>query len=139
MPGQAARFIMDCNQSRSVALSAGRQRVHVGPIPGAPHHPSGEAGNVISNSVCQADGHPAGRSAPAITPCAARFRSRLISLATAQYAVMGGSKRRAPADVSIHALRRAARSHAMSWRSCAARWSELSKQTDVRYAAARLW
>jgi acetyl-CoA carboxylase carboxyltransferase component len=145
---KAARVIMDCNQSRVPIVflqdvngfMVGRDSEEAGII-----RSGAKLVNVISNSVVPkltvilGGSYGAGNYAL----CGKAFDPRFIfAWPTAEYAVMGGHQAASTLlDISVAALRRAG--HAPD----AAELEELrdkvaasyAQQTDVRYAAARLW
>ncbi len=145
---KAARFIMDCNQSRVPILflqdvngfMVGRDSEQAGII-----RSGAKLVNVIANSVVpkltviMGGSYGAGNYAL----CGKAFDPRFIfAWPTAKYAVMGGEQAAGTLlDITINALRRAG--HGPD----AAELDELrskvessyEEQTDVRYAAARLW
>jgi 3-methylcrotonyl-CoA carboxylase beta subunit len=145
---KAARFIMDCNQSRLPILflqdvngfMVGRDSEEAGII-----RSGAKLVNVISNSVVPkltvilGGSYGAGNYAL----CGKAFDPRFIfAWPTAQYAVMGGNQAASTLlDISVAALRRAGHE------PDAAELEDLRdkvaasyyEQTDVRYAASRLW
>ncbi len=145
---KAARFIMDCNQSRIPLLflqdvngfMVGRDSEQAGII-----RSGAKLVNVISNSVVPkltvilGGSYGAGNYAL----CGKAFDPRFIfAWPTAKYAVMGGEQAADTLlDIQISALKR--QGHEVD----AAEMQELRRkveasyleQTDVRYAAARLW
>jgi 3-methylcrotonyl-CoA carboxylase beta subunit len=145
---KAARFIMDCNQARIPLIFL--QNVN-GFMVGRHAEESGiiRAGaklvNVIANSVVpkitiiMGGSYGAGNYAL----CGKAFDPRFIyAWPTARYAVMGGEQAASTLlDITIQALRRAGHE------PDAAELSELrarveasyEEQTDIRYAAARMW
>jgi acetyl-CoA carboxylase carboxyltransferase component len=145
---KAARFIMDCNQSRLPLLflqdvngfMVGRDSEEAGII-----RSGAKLVNVISNSVVPKSTVILGGSYGAgnYALCGKAFDPRFIfAWPTAQYAVMGGNQAASTLlDISVAALRRAGHE------PDAAELAELrdkvaasyQEQTDVRYAAARLW
>jgi 3-methylcrotonyl-CoA carboxylase beta subunit len=145
---KAARFIMDCNQSRLPILffhdvngfMVGRDSEQAGII----RH-GAKLVNVIANSVVPKISVILGGSYGAgnYALCGKAFDPRLLmAWPTARYAVMGGEQAAATLlDITIGALKRTG--HALD----AAELEELRRkveasygdQTDVRYAAARLW
>jgi acetyl-CoA carboxylase carboxyltransferase component len=145
---KAARFIMDCNQGRVPLIflqdvngfMVGRDSEEAGII-----RSGAKLVNVISNSVVPkltvilGGSYGAGNYAL----CGKAFDPRMIfAWPTARYAVMGGEQAASTLlDVSIAALRRAGHAPdadelAELRRKVQASYEE---QTDVRYAAARLW
>ncbi len=145
---KAARFIMDCNQSRIALLFL--QDVN-GFMVGRDSEQSGiiRAGaklvNVIANSVVPKITLIMGGSFGAgnYALCGKAFDPRFIfAWPTARYAVMGGEQAASTLlDITVKALERAGN------KPDAAELTELRRkveasyqaQTDVRYAAARLW
>jgi acetyl-CoA carboxylase carboxyltransferase component len=145
---KAARFIMDCNQTRLPILflqdvngfMVGRDAEESGII-----RSGAKLVNVISNSVVPKITVILGGSYGAgnYALCGKAFDPRLIfAWPTARYAVMGGEQAASTLlDISISAMKRAG--HAPD----AAELEELRRkveasyqeQTDIRYAAARLW
>jgi 3-methylcrotonyl-CoA carboxylase beta subunit len=145
---KAARFIMDCNQSRVPLLflhdvngfMVGRDSEQAGII-----RSGAKLVNVISNSVVPKLSVILGGSYGAgnYALCGKAFDPRfLMAWPTARYAVMGGEQAASTLlDITIGALRRAGHE------PDAAELDELRRkvqasyqeQTDVRYAAARLW
>ncbi len=145
---KAARFIMDCNQSRMPLLflqnvngfMVGRQAEHDGII-----RAGAKLVNVIANSVVPKITLILGGSFGAgnYALCGKAFDPRfMFAWPGARYAVMGGEQAASTLlDITISALRRgghepeAAELHELR-RKVEASYAE---QTDVRYAAARLW
>ena len=145
---KAARFIMDCNQNRLPILflqdvngfMVGRDSEQEGII-----RAGAKLVNVIANSVVPKITMIVGGSYGAgnYALCGKAFDPRfMFAWPTARYAVMGGEQAASVLlDISISALRR--QGHAPD----AAELEELKRkveasyreQTDVRYAAARLW
>ncbi len=145
---KAARFIMDCNQSRLPLIflqdvngfMVGRDSEQAGII-----RAGAKLVNVIANSVVPKITVILGGSYGAgnYALCGKAFDPRfLFAWPTAQYAVMGGEQAASTLlEVTVSALKRAG--HAPD----AAELEELRRkveasydaQTDVRYAAARLW
>jgi acetyl-CoA carboxylase carboxyltransferase component len=145
---KAARFIMDCNQSRLPLLflqdvngfMVGRDSEHAGII-----RAGAKLVNVISNSVVPKLTVILGGSFGAgnYALCGKAFDPRFIlAWPTARYAVMGGDAAAGTLlDITVSALKRGGHEPDV------AEMAELSKkvresyeeQTDVRYAAARLW
>ncbi|MBL8799082.1 MAG: acyl-CoA carboxylase subunit beta [Planctomycetia bacterium] len=145
---KAARFIMDCNQGRIPLLflqdvngfMVGRDSEHAGII-----RAGAKLVNAISNSVVPkltvilGGSYGAGNYAL----CGKAFDPRFIfAWPTARYAVMGGDQAASTLlDITIQALKR------QGHEPDAAELQELrekvrasyEEQTDVRYAAARLW
>jgi 3-methylcrotonyl-CoA carboxylase beta subunit len=145
---KAARFIMDCNQTRVPILflqdvngfMVGRDSEHEGII-----RAGAKLVNVIANSVVPkltlilGGSYGAGNYAL----CGKAFDPRSIfAWPTARYAVMGGEQAaNVLLDINIAALKRAghepdAEELAELKRKVEASYEE---QTDIRYAAARLW
>jgi acetyl-CoA carboxylase carboxyltransferase component len=145
---KAARFVMDCNQTRVPILFV--QNVN-GFMVGRDSEQAGiiKAGaklvNVISNSVVPKLTLITGGSFGAgnYALCGKAFDPRLIlAWPTAKYAVMGGDQAAGTLlDVQVQALKRVGKE------PDAAELAELrenvkaayDEQTDIRYAAARLW
>ncbi len=145
---KAARFIMTCNQERMPILflqdvngfMVGRDSEHAGII-----RAGAKLVNVIANSVVPKITLILGGSFGAgnYALCGKAFDPRFImAWPTARYAVMGGEQAsNVLLDIQISALRRAGHE------PDAVELEELKKkveasyreQTDVRYAAARLW
>ncbi len=145
---KAARFIMDCNQSRLPIIflqdvngfMVGRDSEQAGII-----RSGAKLVNVISNSVVPKITVILGGSYGAgnYALCGKAFDPRFIfAWPTARYAVMGGEQAAGTLlDITISALKR--KGHEAD----AAEMAELRKkveanyheQTDIRYAAARLW
>jgi acetyl-CoA carboxylase carboxyltransferase component len=145
---KAARFIMDCNQTRVPILffqdvngfMVGRDSEQQGII-----RSGAKLVNVISNSVVPkltvilGGSYGAGNYAM----CGKAFDPRfLFAWPTARYAVMGGEQAADTLlDIQVAALRRAG--HAPDADELARLHEQVSaayqQQTDVRYAAARLW
>ena len=145
---KAARFVMDCNQSRVPILflqdvngfMVGRDSEQAGII-----RAGAKLVNVISNSVVPKITLITGGSFGAgnYALCGKAFDPRFIFVwPTARYAVMGGDQAADTLlDIQVAALKRTG--HAPD----AAELEELrqkvkasyDEQTDVRYAAARLW
>jgi acetyl-CoA carboxylase carboxyltransferase component len=145
---KAARFIMDCNQSRLPLLffqdvngfMVGRDSEQAGII-----RAGAKLVNVIANSVVPKITVILGGSFGAgnYALCGKAFDPRfLLAWPTARYAVMGGEQAASTLlDITIAALRR------QGHEPDAAELEELRtrveagyrEQTDVRYAAARLW
>jgi 3-methylcrotonyl-CoA carboxylase beta subunit len=145
---KAARFIMDCNQARLPLIflqdvngfMVGRDSEHAGII-----RAGAKLVNVIANSVVPKltvilnGSFGAGNYAL----CGKAFDPRfLFAWPTARYAVMGGDQAASTLlDITVSALRRGghepdAAELAELRRKVQASYEE---QTDVRYAAARLW
>jgi acetyl-CoA carboxylase carboxyltransferase component len=145
---KGARFIMDCNQSRTplvflqdvTGFMVGRDSEQAGII-----RAGAKLVNVIANSVVPKITVILGGSFGAgnYALCGKAFDPRLIlAWPTARYAVMGAEQAASTLlDVQVSALRRAGHE------PDAAEMEELRRkvgasyqeQTDVRYAAARLW
>lgn len=145
---KAARFVMDCNQTRIPVLfvqnvngfMVGRDSEQAGII-----RAGAKLVNAISNSVVPKLTLITGGSFGAgnYALCGKAFDPRLVlAWPTAQYAVMGGAQAAGTLlDVQVQALKRAGR------QPDAAELEELrdkvtksyAEQTDIRYAAARLW
>jgi 3-methylcrotonyl-CoA carboxylase beta subunit len=145
---KAARFIMDCNQTRVPLLflqdvngfMVGRDSEHAGIIKAG-----AKLVNVIANSVVPKLTIILGGSFGAgnYALCGKAFDPRFIfAWPTARYAVMGGEQAATTMlDVTLSALRRGghepeAEEMAELRRKVEASYNE---ETDVRYAAARLW
>ena len=145
---KAARFVMDCNQTRIPILFL--QNVN-GFMVGKDSEQSGiiKAGaklvNAISNSVVPKITLITGGSFGAgnYALCGKAFDPRFIfAWPTARYAVMGGDQAASTLlDVQVQAMKRAGREPdaeelaALRDKTKAA----YDEQTDIRYAAARLW
>ena len=145
---KAARFIMDCNQSRMPIIflqdvngfMVGRDSEQAGII-----RSGAKLVNVIANSVVPkltvilGGSYGAGNYAL----CGKAFDPRFIfAWPTAKYAVMGGEQAAGTLlDITISALRRAGHEPDAQELDELRRKVESSyeEQTDVRYAAARLW
>jgi acetyl-CoA carboxylase carboxyltransferase component len=145
---KAARFIMDCNQSRMPLVflqdvngfMVGRDSEEAGII-----RSGAKLVNVISNSVVPkltvilGGSYGAGNYAL----CGKAFDPRFIfAWPTARYAVMGGEQAASTLlEISIAALRRAGHDpDAQELEELRAKVeASYQEQTDVRYAAARLW
>jgi acetyl-CoA carboxylase carboxyltransferase component len=145
---KAARFIMDCNQSRTPLIflqdvngfMVGRDSEHAGII-----RSGAKLVNVIANSVVPKITVILGGSYGAgnYALCGKAFDPRFIfAWPTARYAVMGGEQAAGTLlDITIGAMKRAGHE------PDAAELSELrqkiegnyQEQTDIRYGAARLW
>jgi 3-methylcrotonyl-CoA carboxylase beta subunit len=145
---KAARFIMDCNQSRLPLLffqdvngfMVGRDSEQAGII-----RAGAKLVNVIANSVVPKITVILGGSFGAgnYALCGKAFDPRfLFAWPTARYAVMGGEQAASTLlDITVSALRRQghepdAKELEELRRKVEAGYEE---QTDVRYAAARLW
>jgi acetyl-CoA carboxylase carboxyltransferase component len=145
---KAARFIMDCNQTRVPILflqdvngfMVGRDSEHAGIIKAG-----AKLVNVIANSVVPKITVILGGSFGAgnYALCGKAFDPRFVlAWPTARYAVMGGEQAASTLlDVQVAALRRQGREPDAQELEELRRQVEASydKQTDVRYAAARLW
>ena len=145
---KAARFIMDCNQSRIPLMflqdvngfMVGRDSEEAGII-----RSGAKLVNVIANSVVPkltvilGGSYGAGNYAL----CGKAFDPRFIfAWPSAQVAVMGGEQAAGTlVDISVSALRRAGHDPDEQELAELRRTVEASyqEQTDVRYAAARLW
>ncbi len=145
---KAARFIMDCNQSRLPLIflqdvngfMVGRDSEQAGII-----RSGAKLVNVIANSVVPkltvilGGSYGAGNYAL----CGKAFDPRFIfAWPTAKYAVMGGEQAAGTLlDITIGALRRGGHEPDAQELEELRRKVEASyeEQTDVRYAAARLW
>ncbi len=145
---KAARFVMDCNQSRVPLLfvqdvngfDVGRDAEHSGII-----RSGAKLVNAVSNSVVPKitliAGHSFGAGHYAL--CGRAFDPRFVfAWPTARYAVMGGSQAaRTMLDIQLAALKRQGR--AVDQQEMAQLNEELraryERETDIRYAAARLW
>lgn len=145
---KAARFIMDCNQTRLPLLffqdvngfMVGRDSEQAGII-----RAGAKLVNVIANSVVPKITTIVGGSYGAgnYALCGKAFDPRfMLAWPTAKYAVMGGAQAAGVLlDITVGALKRGGHE------PDAAELAELRKkvqasydeQTDVRYAAARLW
>jgi acetyl-CoA carboxylase carboxyltransferase component len=145
---KAARFIMDCNQTRVPILflqdvngfMVGRDSEHEGII-----RAGAKLVNVIANSVVPKITVILGGSYGAgnYALCGKAFDPRfLFAWPTARYAVMGGEQAASVLlDINISALRRAGHEPDADELDELKRKVEAAydEQTDVRYAAARLW
>ena len=145
---KAARFVMDCNQSRVPILffhdvngfMVGRDSEHAGII-----RAGAKLVNAIANSVVPKISTILGGSYGAgnYALCGKAFDPRfLFAWPTAQYAVMGGEQAASTLlDMTVSALKR--QGHAPEAEELAALRKKIEasylEQTDVRYAAARLW
>ncbi len=145
---KAARFIMDCNQSRLPLIflqdvngfMVGRESEQAGII-----RSGAKLVNVISNSVVPkltvilGGSYGAGNYAL----CGKAFDPRFIfAWPTARYAVMGGGQAASTLlDITINALRRAGHEPDAKEMEDLRKKVEASYEetTDIRYAAARLW
>ncbi len=145
---KAARFIMDCNQSRTPLVflqdvngfMVGRESEQAGII-----RNGAKLVNVIANSVVPKLTVITGGSFGAgnYALCGKAFDPRFImAWPTARYAVMGGEQAASTLlDVQITALRRAGHEPDAKELDELRRKVEASyqEQMDIRYAAARLW
>jgi acetyl-CoA carboxylase carboxyltransferase component len=145
---KAARFIMDCNQSRIPLIflqdvngfMVGRDSEQAGII-----RSGAKLVNVIANSVVPKITVILGGSYGAgnYALCGKAFDPRFIfAWPTAKYAVMGGEQAAGTLlDITISAMRRAGHEPDAAELEELRRKVEMSydEQTDVRYAAARLW
>lgn len=145
---KAARFVMDCNQTRVPILfiqnvngfMVGRDSEQAGIIKAG-----AKLVNAISNSVVPKITLITGGSYGAgnYALCGKAFDPRFIfAWPTAKYAVMGGDQASATLlDVQVQALKRAGQepdAEEMQQLRDKVK-SEYERQTDIRYAAARLW
>jgi 3-methylcrotonyl-CoA carboxylase beta subunit len=145
---KGARFIMDCNQSRMPILflqdvngfMVGRDSEQAGII-----RAGAKLVNVIANSVVPKITLILGGSFGAgnYALCGKAFDPRfMLAWPTARYAVMGADQAASTLlDISINAVRRAGHEPDAEELEELRRTIEASyqEQTDVRYAAARLW
>src|SRR5207244_3953458 len=145
---KAARFIMDCNQSRVPILffqdvngfMVGKESEQQGII-----RAGAKLVNVIANSVVPKITVILGGSFGAgnYALCGKAFDPRFIlAWPTARYAVMGGEQAASTLlDITVSALRRGGHEPDAAELEELRRRVEASyqEQTDVRYAAARLW
>jgi acetyl-CoA carboxylase carboxyltransferase component len=145
---KAARFIMDCNQTRAPLLflqdvngfMVGRDAEQQGII-----RAGAKLVNVIANSVVPKLTVILGGSFGAgnYALCGKAFDPRLIfAWPTARYAVMGGEQAAGTLlEITVNALRRGGHEPDAEELDELRRKVEASyqEQTDVRYAAARLW
>ncbi|OWK34839.1 acyl-CoA carboxylase subunit beta [Fimbriiglobus ruber] len=145
---KAARFIMDCNQSRVPILffqnvngfMVGRDSEQAGIIKAG-----AKLVNAISNSVVPKITVITGGSFGAgnYALCGKAFDPRFIfAWPTARYAVMGGSQAAETLlDIQVQSLERAGRKPDAADLAALRDKVKASyeEQTDVRYAAARLW
>ncbi len=145
---KAARFIMDCNQSRMPLLffqdvngfMVGRDAEQAGII-----RAGAKLVNVIANSVVPKITVILGGSYGAgnYALCGKAFDPRFIfAWPTAKYAVMGGEQAASTLlDITISALKRSGHDPDAAELAELRRKVEASyeEQTDVRFAAARLW
>ncbi|HEY7330572.1 MAG TPA: acyl-CoA carboxylase subunit beta [Gemmataceae bacterium] len=145
---KGARFIMDCNQARLPILffqdvngfMVGRDSEQAGII-----RAGAKMVNVIANSVVPKITLILGGSFGAgnYALCGKAFDPRfMFAWPTARYAVMGGDQAaNTLLDISINAMRRAGHEPDAEELEDLRRTVEASyqEQTDIRYAAARLW
>jgi 3-methylcrotonyl-CoA carboxylase beta subunit len=145
---KGARFIMDCNQARLPILflqdvngfMVGRDSEQAGII-----RAGAKLVNVIANSVVPKITLILGGSFGAgnYALCGKAFDPRfMLAWPTARYAVMGGDQAASTLlDISINAMRRAGHEPDAEELEDLRRTVEASyqEQTDIRYAAARLW
>lgn len=145
---KAARFIMDCNQTRVPIIflqdvngfMVGRESEQAGII-----RSGAKLVNVISNSVVPKITVILGGSYGAgnYALCGKAFDPRFIfAWPTARYAVMGGEQAASTLlDIQIAAMKRAGRQpDAKELEELGAKVkASYEEQTDIRYAAARLW
>ncbi|HEV3263625.1 MAG TPA: acyl-CoA carboxylase subunit beta [Gemmataceae bacterium] len=145
---KAARFIMDCNQTRLPLLflqdvngfMVGRDSEQAGII-----RTGAKLVNVIANSVVPKITVILGGSFGAgnYALCGKAFDPRfMFAWPTARYAVMGGEQAASTLlDITVSALRRAGHEPDAEELEELRRKVEASyeEQTDIRYAAARLW
>jgi acetyl-CoA carboxylase carboxyltransferase component len=145
---KAARFIMDCNQSRLPLIflqdvngfMVGRDSERAGII-----RAGAKLVNVIANSVVPKLTVILGGSFGAgnYALCGKAFDPRLIlAWPTAKYAVMGGEQAASTLlDITVNALKRQGHNPEADELTELRNKVEASysEQTDVRYAAARLW
>ncbi|MGE3807819.1 MAG: acyl-CoA carboxylase subunit beta [Gemmataceae bacterium] len=145
---KAARFIMDCNQARMPLLflqdvngfMVGRDSEQAGII-----RAGAKLVNVIANSVVPKLTLILGGSFGAgnYALCGKAFDPRLIlAWPTARYAVMGGEQAASTLlDITVSALRRSGHEpDAVELEELRRKvQASYDEQTDVRYAAARLW
>jgi acetyl-CoA carboxylase carboxyltransferase component len=145
---KAARFIMDCNQSRLPLLflqdvngfMVGRDSEQAGII-----RAGAKLVNVIANSVVPKITLILGGSFGAgnYALCGKAFDPRMIfAWPTARYAVMGGEQAASTLlDITVSALRRSGHEPEAAELEDLRRKVEerYQEQTDIRYAAARLW
>jgi 3-methylcrotonyl-CoA carboxylase beta subunit len=145
---KAARFIMDCNQARVPLLflqdvngfMVGRESEHEGII-----RAGAKLVNVISNSVVPKLTVILGGSFGAgnYALCGKAFDPRFVlAWPTAKYAVMGGEQAASTLlEITVAALKRQGHAPDAEELEGLRRKVEASyeEQTDVRYAAARLW
>jgi acetyl-CoA carboxylase carboxyltransferase component len=145
---KAARFVMDCNQTRLPILflqdvngfMVGRDSEQAGIIKAG-----AKLVNVIANSVVPKITVILGGSFGAghYALCGKAFDPRfMFAWPTARYAVMGGEQAASTLlDVTVNALRRAGHEpDAVELEELARKVEKgYEEQSDVRYAAARLW
>jgi 3-methylcrotonyl-CoA carboxylase beta subunit len=145
---KAARFIMDCNQSRVPLLflqdvngfMVGRESEQAGII-----RAGAKLVNVIANSVVPKITVILGGSFGAgnYALCGKAFDPRFImAWPNARYAVMGGEQAASTLlEITVHALKRSGHEPDALELEELRRKVEKSyeEQTDIRYAAARLW
>ncbi len=145
---KAARFVMDCNQFRIPILfvqnvngfMVGKEAEQAGII-----RAGAKLVNVISNTVVPKITLITGGSFGAgnYALCGKAFDPRFIfAWPTAHYAVMGGEQAAETIlEIQVQALRRAGREPDAAELDALRRQIESSyaEQTDIRYAAARLW
>ncbi len=145
---KAARFVMDCNQLRVPLLfvqnvngfMVGRESEQAGII-----RAGAKLVNVISNSVVPKLTLITGGSFGAgnYALCGKAFDPRLIlAWPTARYAVMGGDQAASTLlDISVQALKRGGQEPEAAEMAALREKVKASydEQTDIRYAAARLW
>lgn len=145
---KAARFIMDCNQTRVPLIflqdvngfMVGRDSEHAGII-----RAGAKLVNVIANSVVPkltvilGGSYGAGNYAL----CGKAFDPRMIfAWPTGQYAVMGGNQAASTLlDITVNAMKRSGHEpEAQEMQELRDKVRDsYEKQTDIRYAAARLW
>jgi 3-methylcrotonyl-CoA carboxylase beta subunit len=145
---KAARFVMDCNQSRVPIIflqdvngfMVGRDAEHAGII-----RAGAKLVNAIANSVVPKLTVILGGSFGAgnYALCGKAFDPRfMLAWPTARYAVMGGEQAASTLlDITVSALKRAGHEPDAAELAEMRRKVEASyqEQTDIRYAAARLW
>jgi acetyl-CoA carboxylase carboxyltransferase component len=145
---KAARFIMDCNQTRVPLIfvqdvngfMVGRDSEHAGII-----RAGAKMVNVIANSVVPKITLILGGSFGAgnYALCGKAFDPRfLLAWPSARYAVMGGEQAASTLlEIMVNALKRAGHEPDAAELEELRQKVELSyeEQTDIRYAAARLW
>jgi 3-methylcrotonyl-CoA carboxylase beta subunit len=145
---KAARFIMDCNQSRVPLIflqdvngfMVGRESEQAGII-----RAGAKLVNVIANSVVPKITVILGGSFGAgnYAMCGKAFDPRFImAWPNARYAVMGGEQAASTLlEITVNALKRAGHEPDADELEELRRKVEMSyeEQTDIRYAAARLW